>query len=101
MAYKIYISASAAPERNQHVAVIKRALLSINEIPITVADLSAEQEAYTIDTAQAFIDQSDIFIGIYGKSYDAAGADQSVAEQEYHYAVSRDKTIFVFMPQDL
>jgi hypothetical protein len=101
MPYKIYISASASPERNQHIAVIKRALLSINEIPITVADLSAAGEAYTIELAKPFIDQSDIFIGIYGKSYDAADADQSVAEHEYHYAVSRDKTIFVFMPQDL
>jgi len=103
MPYKIYISASTSPERNQHVAIIKRALLSINEIPITIADLAAEQDAYTIDTAKPFIDQSDIFIGVYGKSYDAAeqGDAQSLAEQEYHYAVSRDKTIFVFMPEDL
>src|SRR5688500_4281550 len=101
MPYKIYISASEAPNSRQYVAVIKRALLSINEIPITAADLSAQQGAYTIETAKQLIDQCDVFIGVYGKVYGAVeqGAMQSLAEQEYHYAVLRDKTVFIFMPQ--
>ena len=104
MPYKINISTSEPQDQNQHLVIIKRALFSINEIPVTMADVSAETKStYSMEAARQLIDQCDIFIGLYDKAYGTVpdGATQSIAEQEYHYAVTRNKTIFVFMPNNL
>jgi hypothetical protein len=102
MSYKIYISTTQTEDCMQHIGTIKRALFNINEFPIAIVDILDENITQrTLEEAKPLIDQSDIFIGLYGKSYGevAAGMTQSHAEQEYHYAVSRNKTILIFMPQ--
>lgn len=102
MTYKIYISTTDDADSLRLVSIIKRALFNINEFPIAIVDiLDRDETPNTIEDGKHFIDQSDIFIGLYGKSYGdvPSGDTQSRTEQEYFYAVSQKKTILIFTPE--
>lgn len=103
MAYKVYISTNQTPESKKYLSVIKQALSRIGEIPITAEDLlSVKALTHSLTDVYGQIDESNIFIGLYSASYGYVpdGDTQSIAEQEYHYAVMQNKAIMVFLPDD-
>jgi hypothetical protein len=103
MAYKVYISTSSDSQCLEYMAVVQRALFSINEFAISA--VSAETEAdlpKQHEMARQLIQEADIFIGLYDSHYGDVEMGQmaSYLEAEYQYATEANKPMLLFVQEN-
>lgn len=104
MANKVFISTADDPQSREYAQIIKTALWRINDFSLTattLGDVGATAADTRLSTARAIMDDSDIFIGVYGAHYGDVppGETASYIELEYQYAMSRGLMCMVFFPQ--
>lgn len=104
MAYRVFISTTINENSDDYIRVIKQALWQLNDFPVapmTMEDL-ALADANPEFLIRQTLDESDIFIGVYGQTYGEYKylnlAD--LIEYEYTYAMERGLNPIVFMPAD-
>src|SRR5215510_13655109 len=103
MAYKVYISTSSDSQCMEYMAVVQRALFSINEFAISA--MSAETEGdlqKQHEMAMQLIQQGDIFIGLYDSHYGDVemGETASYLEAEYQFAAESGKPMLLFVQEE-
>lgn len=104
MAYRIFISSSQhTATEHQYVRLVKNALYRLDDFSvqsISVNDLP--DNANRLTAAHRMIDDSNVFIGIYGAAYGTVpeGKTNSYAELEYQYARGRGITCLIFVPAE-
>lgn len=99
---KIFISMTQTPEIRAVLHPLMMQLMRVSQNAIT-ADMIPSDISPT-ERAQAVLElftEVDLFIGIYGPTYDAliSGQDVSYSEQEYWLADESDLTCLIFMPE--
>jgi hypothetical protein len=101
MAYKVYISTSSDSQCREYMAVVQRALFSINEFAISAADTELDSKKQH-EMAKQLIQESDIFIGLYDSHYGDVekGEMASYLEAEYQYAAELNKPMLLFVQED-
>jgi hypothetical protein len=103
MAYKVYISTSSDSQCREYMAVVQRALFSINEFAISA--MSAETEGdlpKQHEMAMQLIQQADIFIGLYDSHYGDVemGETASYLEAEYQFAFQLGLPMLLFVQEE-
>jgi hypothetical protein len=103
MAYKVYISTSSDSQCREYMAVVQRALFSINEFAISA--MSAETEGdlpKQHEMAMQLIQQADIFIGLYDSHYGDVemGETASYLEAEYQFAFESGLPMLLFVQEE-
>src|SRR5688572_10540666 len=103
MAYKVYISTSSDSQCREYMAVVQRALFSINEFAISALGADTELDSKKQhEMAKQLIQESDIFIGLYDSHYGDVekGEMASYLEAEYQYAAELNKPMLLFVHED-
>lgn len=104
MAYRVFISSTLDEQTTTFMTSAKQTLWKLKDFPI--APISMEDLLQAGDNPEALIrqtlDETDVFIGIYGLSYGEYKplnlAD--LIEYEYMYATERGIPTLIFMPSD-
>jgi|GEM_PF-2078516 len=104
MAYRVFMSTTLDEETHTFLSGVEQSLWRLKDFPI--APVTMEDLMLAGDNPQALIrqtlDETDVFIGIYGSSYgeyehlDVA----DLIEYEYMYALERGISTLIFMPAD-
>ena len=104
MAYRVFISTTLDQETHTFMTGAKQSLWQLKDFPI--APITMDDLMLAGDNPEALIrqtlDESDIFIGIYGHSY-GEYEHLNVAdllEYEYMYAMERGISTLIFIPAD-
>lgn len=103
MAYKVYISTSSDAQCLEYMAVVQRALFSINEFAISaMGSDTALDSGKQREVAMQLIQQADIFIGLYDSHYGDVekGEMASYLEAEYQYALEANKPMLLFVQEE-
>lgn len=106
MANKVFISTADDPQSRDYAQIIKTALWRISDFSLaatTLADIGAASADIRLNAARAIIEDSDIFIGVYGAHYGDVppGETASYIELEYQYALTHGLMCMVFFPEDV
>ena len=104
MVYRVFISTTLDEQTATYMTSAKQTLWKLNDFPI--APINMEDLLQAGDDPEALIrqtlDETDVFIGIYGSSYGEYKhlnmAD--LIEYEYMYATERGIPTLIFMPAD-
>jgi hypothetical protein len=104
MAYRVFISTTLDQETHTFITGAKQSLWQLKDFPI--APMTMEDLMLAGHNPEALIrqtlDETDVFIGIYGHSYgeykNLKVAD--LLEYEYMYAMERGISALIFMPAD-
>lgn len=104
MVYRVFISTTNDDASVDYLATVKKALWTLKDFPtapITMEDLATTQgDPKTM--IRRTLDDTDIFIAVYGSSF-GEYKHLSVAEliqYEYRYAQERGITMLIYMPAD-
>lgn len=102
MTYRVFISTTHDAMTTQYVSAVKQGLWQLNDFPVapmTMEDLALSDQHPEALIRQA-LDDTDIFIGIYGNAFgEYAGLDiAAIIEYEYSYAIERGLSPIIFMP---
>lgn len=102
MTYRVFISTTNDHTTPQYISTVKQALWQLNDFP--VAPMTMEDLALSDQEPEALIrralDETDIFIGIYGNTfgdYKQLNLPELI-EYEYVYATQRGLKPLIFMP---
>jgi len=104
MVYRVFISATSDDKSDQYLVAVKQALWNLKDFPvspITMEDL-AKTAGDPKTVLRQTIDDTDVFIGVYGTSFgeykNLPIAD--LIQFEYAYALERGIQTLIFMPTD-
>lgn len=93
MANKVYVSTNDDTECRKYLAVVQRALFSLNESVMTSVNSQSHE------TSKQTIRDSDVFLGLYGTDYGTIpkGETASHIELEYQFAMASEIPVLLFI----